>query len=113
VDTGVSRSTASSCAAGASLALLTPGRFAAGGGTAFAALTGSARAAEVVEDFFPAAGVTLAADAFLGEEANLASVTFLVGSFEPVPVAFFSAWCLCHRNRLFAFARKTIEKTNR
>jgi hypothetical protein len=89
VDTGVSRSTASSCAAGASLALLTPGRFAAGGGTAFAALTGSARAAEVVEDFFPAAGVTLAADVFPGEEANLASVTFLVGSLEPVPVAFF------------------------
>jgi hypothetical protein len=61
----------------------------AGGGTAFAALTGSARAAEVVEGFFPAAGVTLAADAFLGEAANLASVTFRVGSCEPVPVAFF------------------------
>ncbi|MFM0008896.1 hypothetical protein [Paraburkholderia sediminicola] len=43
----------------------------------------------MVEDFFPAAGVTLAADVFLGEEANLASMTFLVGSFEPVPVAFF------------------------
>jgi hypothetical protein len=61
----------------------------AGGGTAFTTLTGSARAAEVAKDFFPAAGVTLAADVFLGEAANLASVTFLVGSFEPAPVAFF------------------------
>nr|WP_328805917.1 hypothetical protein [Paraburkholderia solitsugae] len=89
MDTGISRSTASSCAAGASLALLTPGCCVAGCGTAFTAPTGSARVAELVEDFFPAAGVTLAADVFLGEEANLASVTFLVGSFEPVPVAFF------------------------
>ena len=52
-----------------------------------AAPTGSALTAEVVEDFFLAAGATLAADAFLAEEANLASVTFLVGSFERVPVA--------------------------
>jgi hypothetical protein len=86
VDTGVSRTTASSCAAAASLALLTPGRFAAGE-TAFAALTGSARAAEVVEDSFPATGATLTADVFLAEETNLASVTFLVGSLERVPVA--------------------------
>jgi hypothetical protein len=59
------------------------------GCAAFAALTGSARAAEEVEDFFPAAGVTLTADAFLAEETNLASVTFLVCSPELVPVAFF------------------------
>jgi hypothetical protein len=85
VDTEVSRTTASSCAAAASLSLLIPDRFAAGD-TAFAALTGSARAAEVVEDFFPADGATLTADVFLTEEANLASVTFLVGSLERVPV---------------------------
>jgi hypothetical protein len=89
VDTGTSRTTASSCAAAASLALLTPAPFAAGGDTAFAALTGSARAAEVVEDFFPATGATLTADVFLAEETNLASVTFLVGSVERVPVALF------------------------
>ncbi|MDR6446849.1 hypothetical protein ACOCG7_14500 [Paraburkholderia sp. DD10] len=88
MDTGVSRTTASSFAAAASLALLTPGRLATGD-TAFAALTGSARAAEVVEDFFPAAGATLTADAFLAEEANLASVTFPVRSLERVPAAFF------------------------
>jgi len=75
-----------SCAAAASLALLTPDPFTAGD-TAFAAPTGSALTAEVVEDFFLAAGATLTADAFLAEEANLASVTFLVGSFERVPVA--------------------------
>jgi hypothetical protein len=84
VDPEVSRTTASSCAAAASLALLTPGRFAAG--TAFATLTGSARASEAVDDFFPAAGATLTADVFLAEETNLASVTFLVGSLERVPV---------------------------
>jgi hypothetical protein len=61
----------------------------AGTATTFAALTGSARAAEVVEDFFAATGVTLTADAFLTEETNLASVTFLVGSLELVPVVFF------------------------
>ncbi|WP_410837456.1 hypothetical protein [Paraburkholderia sp. SIMBA_030] len=88
MDTGVSRTAASSCAAAASLALLALGRFVAGC-IAFAALTGSARAAEEVEDFFPTAGMTLAADVFLAEEANLASVTFLVGSFELVPGAFF------------------------
>jgi hypothetical protein len=43
----------------------------------------------VVEDFFPAAGATLTADAFLAEEANLASVTFPVRSLERVPAAFF------------------------
>ncbi|WP_241991567.1 hypothetical protein [Paraburkholderia sp. RAU2J] len=84
MDTEVSRTTASSCAAAASLALLTPGCVAAG--TAFAPLTGSARAAEATEDFFPAAGATLTADVFLAEETNLASVTFLVGSFERAPV---------------------------
>jgi hypothetical protein len=41
---------------------------------------------EATEDFFPAAGATLTADVFLAEETNLASVTFLVGSFERVPV---------------------------
>jgi hypothetical protein len=60
----------------------------AGTATAFTALTGSARAAEVVEDFFPATGATLTADAFLAEETNLASVTFVVGSLELVPAAF-------------------------
>jgi hypothetical protein len=75
-----------SCAAAASLALLTSDRFTVGD-TACAAPTGSALTAEVVEDFFLAAGATLTADAFLAEEANLASVTFLVGSFERVPVA--------------------------
>jgi len=75
-----------SCASAASLALLTPDRFTAGD-AAFAAPTGSALTAEVIEDFFLAAGATLTADAFLAEEANLASVTFLVGSFERVPVA--------------------------
>jgi hypothetical protein len=84
VDPEVSRTTASSCAAAASLALLTPGRFAAG--TAFATLTGSATAPEAVDDFFPAAGATLTADVFLAEETNLASVTFRVGSLERVPV---------------------------
>jgi hypothetical protein len=86
VDTGVSRTTASSCAAAASLALLTLDRFATGD-TAFAAPTESAFIAEVVEDFFLAAGATLTADVFLVEEANLASVTFLLGSLERVPVA--------------------------
>ncbi|SIT46745.1 conserved hypothetical protein [Paraburkholderia ribeironis] len=89
VDSGASRTTASSCAAAASLALLTTGRFAAGGVTAFAALTGSARAAELVEDFFPAADATLAADVFLAEETSWASVTFLVCSLERAPAACF------------------------
>jgi hypothetical protein len=64
----------------------------AGGGTAFAAFAtfpGSAGAAEVVEDFFPAAGVTLAADAFRAEETNLAEVTFPVCSVERGPGVFF------------------------
>jgi hypothetical protein len=89
VDTGTSRTTASSCAAAASLALLTPDPFVAGTATTFAALSGSARAADVVEDFFPATGATLTADVFLVEETNLASVTFLVRSVELVPVVFF------------------------
>jgi hypothetical protein len=52
-------------------------------------MTGSARAAEVVDEFFPATGVALTTDVFLTEETNLASVTFLVGSSERVPVALF------------------------
>jgi hypothetical protein len=88
VDTGVSRATASSWAATASLALLVLGRFVTGL-TAFTALTDAAFAAEEVEDFLPAEGVALAADPFTAEEANLASVTCLVGSSEPVPATFF------------------------
>jgi hypothetical protein len=88
VDTGVSRVTASSWAATASLALLALGRFVTGV-TAFAALTDAACAAEVVEVFFLTEGVALAADALFAEEADLARVTFVVGSSEPVPVAFF------------------------
>jgi hypothetical protein len=93
VDTGVSRAAASSCAAAASLALLELGRFVAGCAafadalaTGFTTLSGAARAAEVVEGFFPAAGVTLVADAFFAGVAGLADVTFLVGSSEPLPV---------------------------
>jgi len=86
VDTGVTRATASSSAAAASLALPTPGRLAADGGTAFAALTEAACAAAVVDDFFPA-GVTLTADDFLADEVSLASVTFAVRSCERVPAA--------------------------
>ncbi|WP_374954947.1 hypothetical protein [Paraburkholderia sp. BL21I4N1] len=90
MDTGTSRTAASSCATTASLALLTPGRFVTGGDTTLAALTGSARAAELVKDFFPATGATLTVDVFLAEESSLASVTFFrVGSFEPVPAALF------------------------
>jgi hypothetical protein len=88
VDTGVSRVTASSWAATASLALLALGRFATGV-AAFAVLTDAAFAAEVVEDFFLTSGVTLAADALFAEEADLAPVTLMVGSSEPVPVPFF------------------------
>ena len=40
--------------------------------------------------FFRAAGSGLAADVFPAERAALASVTLLVGSVEPLPVAFFS-----------------------
>ncbi|WP_408305790.1 hypothetical protein [Paraburkholderia bryophila] len=89
MDTGTSRTAASSCATTASLALLTPGRFVTGGDTTLAASTCSARAAELVKDFFPATGATLTVDVFLAEESSLASVTFLVGSFEPVPAALF------------------------
>jgi len=85
-----------SCAAAASLALLEPDRFSTGwvAREAFEALAplatdGAARAAEVVEDFFPGTGATFVADVFFAEEADLACVTFLVGSSEPVPVAFF------------------------
>jgi hypothetical protein len=53
-----------------------------------AAVAGAARAAVAVEDFFPAGLATLTADSFLAEEADLASVTVLVGSREPLPVAF-------------------------
>jgi len=88
VDTEDSRATASSWAATASLALLALGRFVTGC-TAFAALTVAACAAEVVEDFFRAEGRTLAADPLLAEEAVWASGTFLIGSSEPAPVAFF------------------------
>ena len=52
-------------------------------------MTGSACAAEVVDEFFPATGVTLTVDVFLAEETNLASVTFVVGSLERVPAVFF------------------------
>jgi hypothetical protein len=38
--------------------------------------------------FFLAAAV-MAEDSFLAEEADLAAVTFVVGSVEPLPVAFF------------------------
>jgi len=38
--------------------------------------------------FFPA-GADVAEDVVLEEEADLAAVTFLVGSVEPLPVAFF------------------------
>jgi hypothetical protein len=54
----------------------------------FTAFTGSARAAEEV-DVFPAAGVTLTADALRAEETSLASVTFLVGALERVSIALF------------------------
>jgi hypothetical protein len=38
--------------------------------------------------FFPA-GADVAEDTVLVEEADLAAVTFVVGSVEPLPVAFF------------------------
>ncbi|MDQ7980771.1 RNA polymerase subunit sigma [Paraburkholderia sp. SARCC-3016] len=91
MDTGDSRTAASSCAAAASLAssfeLPAPGRFVTAA-TAFAACTGAARAAETVEVRFRA-GVALSADVFVAEVADLASVTFVVGCPEPLPVAFF------------------------
>ncbi|WP_244217854.1 hypothetical protein [Paraburkholderia caledonica] len=43
----------------------------------------------MAKDFFPAAGVTLTAEAFLTEESNLAEVTFLVCSVEREPGVFF------------------------
>nr|WP_240766420.1 RNA polymerase subunit sigma [Paraburkholderia flava] len=97
MDTGVSRAAASSCAAAASLALLELGRFAAGCtafaealATGFATLSGAARAADTVEGFFlDATGAVLSADVFFTEVADLACVTVLVGSSEPLPVAFF------------------------
>jgi len=90
VDTGVSRTAASSWAAAASLALLEPDRFVAGC-EAFEAFArdGAARAAETVEDFPLGGGVTRVADPFFAEEVDLACVTVLVGSSEPVPAAFF------------------------
>jgi hypothetical protein len=82
--------------AAASLTLFRLARFAATFGAdlaaAFvtvAAVAGAARAAVAVEDFFRAGLATLTADAILAEEADLASVTLLVGSREPLPVAFF------------------------
>jgi hypothetical protein len=80
------------------------------GGAAFAALTGSARAAEVVEDFFPAAGIALAADVFLAEEADLAWVTSGVCSSERAPVAFFPPVVFAIAIAFFAFAWKTFGK---
>jgi len=53
------------------------------------ATDGAARAAETVEDFSLAGGATLVADPLFTEEAERACVTLLVGSTEPVPVAFF------------------------
>jgi hypothetical protein len=91
VDTGDSRTAASSCAAAASLASsfepLAPGRFVTVA-TAFAACSGTARAAETVEVRFRA-GVALWVDVFVAEDADVASVTFVVGCSEPLPVAFF------------------------
>jgi hypothetical protein len=98
VDTGASRTAASSCAAAASftpsfaplaslLALKAPGRFATGV-TAFAAVAGAARAAETVEAFF-LAGAAVSADVFPAEDTDLASVTWVVGCSEPLPAAFF------------------------
>jgi hypothetical protein len=89
-----------SFATAASLVLLEPGRFVAGcaafeafeapAALATDAATGAARAAEVDGDLFPGGGATLVADVFFAEEeADLACVTFLVGSSEPLPVAFF------------------------
>ncbi|XUW91316.1 hypothetical protein OH764_30910 [Burkholderia sp. M6-3] len=43
----------------------------------------------MAKDFFPTAGVTLTAEAFLTEESNLAEVTFLVCSMEREPGVFF------------------------
>jgi hypothetical protein len=88
VDTEDSSATASSWAATASLALLALGCFVTGV-TAFTVLTDAAFAAEEVEVFFLTAGVTLAADLLLTEEAELTWVTFLVGSFELLSVTFF------------------------
>jgi hypothetical protein len=92
VDTEVSRATASSWAATASLALLALGRFVTGL-TAFAVLTDAAFAAEEVEDFFLTEGVTLVtdfgADLSFAEEAELTWVTLRVGSLELLSVAFF------------------------
>ncbi|WJF89362.1 RNA polymerase subunit sigma [Paraburkholderia bonniea] len=81
------RAAASSRAAAASFELLAPGRLAADA-AAFATFTGAC-CAGMAEDSCPVAGASLAADAFFAEEADLACVTFLVGSSEPLPVAFF------------------------
>jgi len=91
VDTEDSRATASSWAATASLALLVLGCFVTGL-AAFTVLTDAAFAAEEVEDFLRATGVTLTADPadlLSAEETDLAPVTLVVGSSEPVPAAFF------------------------
>jgi hypothetical protein len=97
VDTGASRSAASSATAGTTLALLPePERFIAGFTTdfaagwvaAFAARAGVARVAEAAWDRFRATGAA-ASDVFLAELAAAACVTLMVGSVEPLPVAFF------------------------
>ncbi|MGA3246859.1 MAG: RNA polymerase subunit sigma [Paraburkholderia sp.] len=91
MDTEDSRATASSWAATASLALLVLGCFVTGL-AAFTVLTDAAFAAEEVEDFLRATGVTLTADPadpLSAEETDLAPVTLVVGSSEPVPAAFF------------------------
>ncbi|WP_336597655.1 hypothetical protein [Paraburkholderia bengalensis] len=89
MDTKDLRGAASSCAASASLSLLTPCRFATDA-TDFE-VTDAARAAEEVEALFRTTGVAVSADVFLTEETGLAALTLVVffGSEEPVPVAFF------------------------
>jgi len=63
------------------------------GCVAFAARVGAARAAEAACDRFRATGTVSASDVFLAELAALACVTLVVGpvvgSVEPLPVAFF------------------------
>jgi len=111
-----------SCAAAASLVLLEPGRFVAGcvafeafeapATLATDAATGAARAAEVDEDFFPGEGATLVADVFLAEEeADLACVTFLVGSSEHAR-RFLSACSLYHCNSPSCLENKQKLQTN-
>ncbi|MGF6721338.1 hypothetical protein P3T43_000685 [Paraburkholderia sp. GAS41] len=91
MDTEDSSATATSWAATASLALLALGCFVTGL-AAFTVLTDAAFAAEEVEDFVRATGVTLtaaSADPLFAEEIDLARVTSVVGSSEPVLADFF------------------------